>query len=496
MVEQENASTLNTFEDYEAPSAQPAFSDPSDCLTNELHANAEHDPSQSFEEPLPDAEDWLYDDEHMFSEGLSEECYEQSNFEHTTDKPLYNNASISVAECLLIIMAYVNCHRVTDKALSDLLKMLKLLLPDSLNTHFLNSVHKFKDFFFSHSASSPFVLHKYCNNCFVSLEDEQLECLPCGATVSEEKSSSFIEIPIEALIRSLFLKPGFQEKLNFRFSRKKTEPNNIEDIFDAEVYKKLVDGGGPLRDPKNISLTWNTDGIPIFKSSKFSVWPFYCIINELNFIERTKRENMIFAGLWYGDSKPSMITFLKPLSDTLSKLADNGVVVQPAGMKSEPFVCKVLTIAGTCDLPAKALVLNSVQYNGKFGCHKCEQPGETVGVGERGHVHAFPYQHGDPKGPLRKNEKFALHMKVAYETNTIVKGVKGQCCLGKLKCYNLIEGTAIDYMHSVLLGVMRLLMVLWFSSEFFREPFNMSKNSKEIDRRFKDITPPSSNRYP
>ena len=64
----------------------------------------------------------------------------------------------------------------------------------------------------------------------------------------------------------------------------------------------------------------------------------------------------------YGDTKPFMVTFLKPLSDTLRKLEDDGIIVQPAELASEPFVCKVLTIAGTCDLPAKALVLNSVQW--------------------------------------------------------------------------------------------------------------------------------------
>lgn len=499
-VAQEGISTVNSIEDNEEPSSRSAFRDPPDDLTTELHGNAEYDPSQLFEEALPDVGDWTYDDGHLFNEGfeegLSEDCAEESNFKDTAHKPLYDNASITVAESLLIIMAYVNCHKVTDKALSDLLKMFKLVCPDSLNTDCLNSVQKLKDFFFSHAASSPIVLHKYCSTCFGSLEGEQLQCLSCGTSVSEERSSSFIEVPIDAQIRSLFLKPGFQEKLNFRLSRKKTDPNNIEDIYDAEIYKQLVDGGGPLSDPKNISLTWNTDGVPIFKSSKFSVWPFYCIINELSFMERTKRENMIFAGLWYGDSKPSMVTFLRPLGDTLSKLADDGILVQPAELTSEPFVCKVLTIAGTCDLPAKALVLNSVQYNGKFGCHKCEQPGETVKTGERGHVHAFPYQHRDPKGPLRTNEKFALDMKISNETKTPVKGVKGPCWLSKLKCYNLIKGTAIDYMHSVLLGVMRLLMVLWFSPEFSRQPFSMAKNAKEIDRRFQDISPPSSTRYP
>lgn len=69
----------------------------------------------------------------------------------------------------------------------------------------------------------------------------------------------------------MFLKPGFQEKLNFRLNQKKTDPNNIAHIFDAIVYKKLVDEGDPLTDLKNLSLTWNTDGIPISKSSKLSV---------------------------------------------------------------------------------------------------------------------------------------------------------------------------------------------------------------------------------
>jgi hypothetical protein len=43
------------------------------------------------------------------------------------------------------------------------------------------------------------------------------------------------------------------------------------------------DPGGHLSEdnPYNVSFTWNTDGIPVFKSSKFSLWPFYLVINEL-----------------------------------------------------------------------------------------------------------------------------------------------------------------------------------------------------------------------
>lgn len=173
---------------------------------------------------------------------------------------------------------------------------------------------------------------------------------------------------------------SFEEKLKFRFNRQKKCHDSIEDIYNGEVYKKFTAFNGPLNDPKKISLTWNTDGIPIFKSSKLSVWPFCLIINELNFVQRTKRENMVLACLWLGDTKPSMLTFLEPICSTLSKIEREGVTVQFAGAK-EPFNAKVFTIAGTCDLPAKALVLNSVQFNGRFGCLKCTQPGQTVRSG-------------------------------------------------------------------------------------------------------------------
>ena len=42
---------------------------------------------------------------------------------------------------------------------------------------------------------------------------------------------------------------------------------------------------------------WNTDGIPVFKSSGFALWPLYLVINEIPYKERISRDNMIFASL-------------------------------------------------------------------------------------------------------------------------------------------------------------------------------------------------------
>ena len=49
-----------------------------------------------------------------------------------------------------------------------------------------------------------------------------------------------------------------------------------------------------------------------FKSSKVQVWPLYLSINELPYKLRTAKENMVFAGLWFGEKKLAMWSFLKP----------------------------------------------------------------------------------------------------------------------------------------------------------------------------------------
>jgi hypothetical protein len=76
--------------------------------------------------------------------------------------------------------------------------------------------------------------------------------------------------------------------LGYRRDRKKTVPDNIEDVLDGDLYRELFDGehfrGSSQQQKTNelhISLQINTDGVAIFRSSKFSIWPVYAVINEL-----------------------------------------------------------------------------------------------------------------------------------------------------------------------------------------------------------------------
>lgn len=141
-------------------------------------------------------------------------------------------------------------------------------------------------------------------------------------------------------------------------------------------------------------------------------------------------------------------------------------------------------------------MLNTIQYNGHFGCLKCEQPGKTIKTGERGHVHTFPFQTEDPKGPARTHTRFVEDAKLSFDSETIVRGVKGPTYLSTVNSFDLILGTGVDYMHSVLLGVMRLLMHLWFSTEFSRCSFSMVRSISEVDKRMSEIQPPFKTRFP
>ena len=59
-----------------------------------------------------------------------------------------------------------------------------------------------------------------------------------------------------------------------------------------------------------------------------------------------------------------------------------------------------------------------------------------------------------------------------------------------LQHYDIIQGTAIDYMHCILLGVMKLLLSLWFGSKHKRRAFYIRTHRDLIDKCIKEIRAP------
>ena len=139
--------------------------------------------------------------------------------------------------------------------------------------------------------------------------------------------SYFIHLPISEQIRSLFARKFFASNLLHRFTRAKLNQDCFEDIYDGSLYRKMMLPNGVLSSQNNISLTWNIDGLPVFRSSKFSLWPCYFIVNELPYQLRLLKENIIIGGLWFGEEKPNMHVFLKPIIAELAVLEKDGIEV-------------------------------------------------------------------------------------------------------------------------------------------------------------------------
>ena len=117
---------------------------------------------------------------------------------------------------------------------------------------------------------------------------------------------------------------------------------------------------------------------------------------------------------------------------------------------------------------------------------KCKQAGCTVKTSKGGHVHAFSFNDHDPVGTLQDSRK-ATQLKVGN-----VNGIKGPSWFGGLQYYDIIEGTGIDYMHCVLIGVCKSLLGLWFVSGDKTAGYQIRLRVSEVDARLTSIKPPHS----
>ena len=70
-----------------------------------------------------------------------------------------------------------------------------------------------------------------------------------------------------------------------------------------------------------------------------------------------------------------------------------------------------------------------------------------------------------------------------------IKGVKGFSWLSILQHHDIVQGTAIDYMHGVLLGVQKLLLKLWFNNSYSKKVFSLYNVVSIVYERLKNISP-------
>ncbi len=235
---------------------------------------------------------------------------------------------------------------------------------------------------------------------------------------------------------------------------------------------------GILSTPEGVGLILSSDGVPVFKSSKGSLWPVYLMVTNIPPQLRVKIDNLIVAALWFGPTKPNMDILFQPILKSISSLRRDGISLQ--SFRSQVAVLRPMVVMGVFDLPAKATATNTKQFNGKYGCFYCTDEGHVLNK-ERIYPPTDPHV-------LRTTSQMKTWASMAEQTNTPQYGVKGRSVLGEH--IDFPQCVPIDYMHSILEGVFKQLMKYWFNSNFHSQPYSLRKHLSKINKMSSKIKPP------
>ncbi|KAG8176071.1 hypothetical protein JTE90_025529 [Oedothorax gibbosus] len=91
----------------------------------------------------------------------------------------------------------------------------------------------------------------------------------------------------------------------------------------------------------------------------------------------------------------------------------------------------------------------------------------------------------------RSDEKMKDDMIAAFNTSSVVNGIKGISPLMNLSYVGLVSAFTIDYMHCVLLGVVKKVTHLWLDSTSHDKPYYIGKKTSDVDNRLTKIKPPT-----
>lgn len=139
----------------------------------------------------------------------------------------------------------------------------------------------------------------------------------------------------------------------------------------------------------------------------------------------------------------------------------------------------------SADLPAKAEVQGMVGHSGYFGCGYCLQKGDPIKKDSRSKA---VVRFISKTSPIRTHEDI-INAYAKLKSGSI-NGIKSVSCMVAAYYFDLVNGFSIDYMHCILLGIVRKLVDLWLNTENNSQPFYISKKKKtELIKRILAIKP-------
>ncbi|KAL1445815.1 hypothetical protein MTO96_028999, partial [Rhipicephalus appendiculatus] len=174
-----------------------------------------------------------------------------------------------------------------------------------------------------------------------------------------------------------------------------------------------------------------------------------------------------------------MTLVLQAFTEQMNELSTEGICWSVNGQQVHS---KVYCITAVADAPARASMQNVLQFNGYFGCSWCLHPGEFI-------EGCVKYPAGSPVED-RSAASMLADMQMAATLKRTFKGVKGPSPLLNVPGFDIVWSFRPDYMHAVLLGIVRQITELWFSDTGRACYIGGPQTLREADERLLSQRPP------
>jgi len=378
-------------------------------------------------------------------------------------------------------------HRVTKGASDDVIEILNELSRDCLGKKILPKDARTVEMMYS-SYLPTSEKHFFCKKCgaYVGKQkkrEDKYFCSNCQSSSSFSDSEYVYYLPLADQLKQLFETNYEEVSIALEKDPRAGRSRLITSTKGGWRYCEFRKGIPDQED--HISLSFSCDGVPVFASSKSSLWPVLCTINELPMTIR--KRHVLLAGLWYGvNKKPEMNQFLYPFVKELIKLRHEGFTYYRAGEKK---TCKATALKNISDSVARPTLLGSHQYNGEYGCTDCYHTGLQIPKG-KGTVRVYRHLDGVARRSSEETNQFAKAATALKKKPFHVMGIKGETILSYVPGFDIIDGLIVDYMHACILGTMRQFAKLWFNSKYHEKEFYLGHAKEEVNKRLKLLKPP------
>ncbi|KAL7291599.1 hypothetical protein TKK_0014639 [Trichogramma kaykai] len=464
--------------DDEPSRGSPTFEDFSFDKSNDYSESSDGDNSSDDECNVDNHEQYyLHEEESPFT--YLHNLLKEDEFNETIDA----NIIVSKSELLLGILKFSEKYVLPNSAVADLCKLFNTSLSKKVLPETRYRLDKIL------YPEKRIERHGVCSKCKMYIgkyysQDRSIKCNNCEQIINVRDTSyhdffvvTDFRLQLEHLLNSNY--EYYMQVMNTN-----DFGNDLKDIYNGRLYSNFRNNIPETHKKSYVSLTFNSDGSPVFKSSKFSVWPIHVVPNEIP--PDVRNSKPLRHLLWFGHDKPDMHIMLRIFVEKINILSAEGRGLN-LKLNGEIRNIKVYAICCCVDTVARAPMQGTIQFNGYYGCNRCLNRGKRV-LHKKGYTIKYPLV--TEIVPDRTMENTLDFAEQAVNTGRVVFGVKSASPLLVLKEYDIIDGFVPDFMHVLPLGIVRQITEYWLNSK--NKDYTLSVEQKNrVDSHLSSIKVPS-----